>query len=121
LPSLTIEGDYAKVLANEATNSHKGTCFIPGSSPSLAEDTVIQGNRIHDCGRLPRTNNNHGIYVSAARGTRIMDNWIYDNADRGIQLYPDANNTLVTNNVIDGNGEGVIFSGSGDQVSSDST
>jgi hypothetical protein len=55
LPSLTIEGDYAKVLANEATNSHKGTCFILGSSPSLAEDTVIQGNRIHDCGRLPRT------------------------------------------------------------------
>jgi parallel beta-helix repeat protein len=68
---------------------------------------------------LPRTNNNYGIYVSAARGTRIMDNWIYDNADRGIQLYSDANNTLVANNVIDANGEGVIFSGSGNQVSSD--
>jgi parallel beta-helix repeat protein len=90
-----------------------------GSSPSLAEDTVIQGNRIHDCGRLPRTNNNYGIYVSAARGTRIMDNWIYDNADLGIQLYPDAVNTLVANNVIDANGEGVIFSGSGNQVASD--
>ena len=41
----------------------------------------------------------------------IRDNWIYDNADRGVQLYPDADGTVVTGNVIDGNGEGVIFGG----------
>jgi parallel beta-helix repeat protein len=99
LPSPTIEGDYAKFLADEVTNRHKGICFILGSSPSLAEDTVIQGKRIHNCGRLQRTDNNHSIYVCAARGTSIMDNWIYNNADRGIQLYPDADNTLVANNV----------------------
>jgi hypothetical protein len=40
----------------------------------------------------------------------IRGNLIYDNADRGIQFYPDAKDSLVTNNVIDGNGEGVIFS-----------
>jgi hypothetical protein len=81
LPSPTIEGDYAKFLADEVTNRHKGICFILGSSPSLAEDTVIQGKRIHNWARLQRTDSNHSIYVSAARGMSIMDNWIYNNAD----------------------------------------
>ena len=36
---------------------------------------------------------------------------IYKNADRGIQLYPDAQNTLIERNIIDSNGEGIIFSG----------
>ena len=45
-----------------------------------------------------------------AYGTRITRNWIYDNADRGVQLFPDAQRTYVARNVIDGNGEGVVFS-----------
>jgi Right handed beta helix region len=48
----------------------------------------------------------------------IRGNWIYDNADRGIQLYPDAQNTTITGNVIDGNGQGIIFSGEGGLASS---
>ena len=43
----------------------------------------------------------------------IRDNWIYDNADRGIQLYPDSQGTQVYGNVIDGNGEGIIISSDG--------
>ncbi len=74
---------------------------------------VIERNRIHDCGRLPATNKDHGIYVVDARNTVIRDNWIYDNADRGIQLYPDAQRTRIVGNVIDGNGEGIIFGGTG--------
>jgi nitrous oxidase accessory protein NosD len=72
---------------------------------------VISHNRIHDCGELPATNHDHGVYVEAADHTRITDNFIYDNADRGIQLYPDAQHTYVARNVIDGNGQGVIFGG----------
>ena len=72
---------------------------------------VIEGNRIHDCGELPAANHDHGIYVGNAAGRSIRDNWIYDNADRGIQLYPDADRTAITGNVIDGNGQGVIFGG----------
>jgi hypothetical protein len=71
-PSLTIEGDYAKFVSNEITNGHKGICIRFGSSPSPAENTLLQGNRIHDCGRLLRPNRNHGIYLSAARGTRTV-------------------------------------------------
>ena len=41
----------------------------------------------------------------------IRGNLIYDNADRGVQLYPDAKGSVVTGNMIDGNGEGMIFGG----------
>jgi hypothetical protein len=59
---------------------------------------------------MPPTNHHHGIYVEASDGARIVENWIYDNADRGVQLFPDAQGTYVARNVIDGNGQGVIFS-----------
>jgi parallel beta-helix repeat protein len=72
---------------------------------------VIEFNRIHDCGRLPATNHDHGIYVATATNTLIRGNWIYDNADFGVHLYPDAQKTTVTGNVIDGNGMGLTFSG----------
>jgi parallel beta-helix repeat protein len=59
---------------------------------------------------MPPTNHHHGIYVEASTGARITGNWIYDNADRGVQLFPDARRTYVARNVIDGNGEGIVFS-----------
>jgi parallel beta-helix repeat protein len=59
--------------------------------------------------------------VQYARNTVITNNYIYDNADRGIQLYPDADGTLIANNVIDGNGEGIIFSGEGGSTSDANT
>jgi nitrous oxidase accessory protein NosD len=64
------------------------------------------------------THHEHGIYLVEARGTVIRDNWIYDNADRGVQLYPDADGSRITGNVIDDNGQGIVFSGTGSSVSS---
>jgi Right handed beta helix region len=106
----------------DVTDFHTGICFILGASdPSFgrATNAVIENSRIHDCGRLPPENNDHGIYVAHSDGAIIRNNWIYDNADRGIQLFPDAQGTRVYGNVIDGNGEGVIFSGDQDTASSD--
>jgi parallel beta-helix repeat protein len=80
---------------------------------------VIERNRIHDCGELPSTNMEHGIYLSEARDAIVRDNWIYDNADRGIQLYPDADGSTITGNAIDSNGEGIVFAGAGSNVSTD--
>jgi hypothetical protein len=71
---------------------------------------VIQRNRIHDCGRRPPTNHDHGIYVVDAVGGLIRDNVIFHNADRGVQLFPDAHGITVIRNTIDANGSGVIFS-----------
>jgi len=116
-----IYANRVVLRANRITNHHLTSCvFIdrfPGNPPPRG--VVIDGNRIHDCGRLPATNQDHGIYVAGARGTVIRNNWIHDNADRGIQLYPDADRTRVTGNVVYGNGQGVIFGGNGDSSSDD--
>ena len=111
LPSPSVNGDDVVFRDNDVTNDHTTICFILGSDQfGRARGTVIERNRIHNCGQMPPTNHHHGIYVEASDGARIVDNWIYDNADRGIQLFPDAQGTYVARNVIDGNGQGMIFS-----------
>jgi hypothetical protein len=103
----------------DVTNYHTEICFILGDSYNgPAVRTVIENSRIHDCGKLPSGNQDHGIYASDARDAIIRNNWIYDNADRGIQLYPNSQGAQVYGNVIDGNGEGVIISGDGETASS---
>ena len=110
LPSPTVNGNNVVFRDNDVTTRHTTICFLLGSDEyGRARRTVIERNRIHDCGELPPTNHHHGIYVEASDGARITDNWIYDNADRGVQLFPDAQRTYVARNVIDGNGEGVVF------------
>ena len=112
LPSPTVNGDRALFEDLDVTNHHTGICFVLGSRVwGRANGTVIKRSKIHDCGRLPSENQDHGIYLSAASHTVIRHNWIYRNADRGIQLYPDAQRTRVIGNVLYGNGEGIIFSG----------
>ena len=121
LPSPTVNADGAVFSHDDVTNGHTSICFAVGSPAwGRARNTVIEENRIHACGQLPAFNHDHGIYLSAADDTVIRGNWIYDNADRGIQLYPDAQRTVITGNVIYGNGEGVIFSGD-DTVASSGT
>jgi parallel beta-helix repeat protein len=112
LPSPTVNADGATFRRNDITNYHHSICFALGHPDwGRARNTTIDFNRIHDCGRLPATNHDHGIYVATATNTLIRGNWIYDNADYGIHLYPDAQKTTITGNVVDGNGEGLIFSG----------
>ena len=120
LPSPTVTGDHAIFQDNDVTNRHWGICFALGNSGyGRPQGTIIQRNRIHNCGRMnPVSNHDHGIYLAYSDDAKILNNVIYDNADRGIQLYPDAQHTLIKGNVIDGNGEGVIFSGAGDSASS---
>jgi parallel beta-helix repeat protein len=116
-----IYADGVVLRGNRITNAHSGICvqvarYFDHAAPRRV---VIERNRIHDCGKLPPTNHDHGIYLNEARGTIIRDNWIYDNADRGIQLYPDAQGSTITGNVIAGNGMGIVFSGEGGLTSSD--
>ena len=106
---------------NDVTNDHNGICFNLGNaSYGRAVNDTIQRNRIHDCGRpQPREQPRPRIYLAYTDDVKILNNVIYDNADRGIQLYPDAQRTEISGNVIDGNGEGIIFSGVGGSASSD--
>ena len=111
LPSPTVNGNNIVFRDNDVTTRHTTICFVLGSDRwGRARGTVIERNRIHNCGEMPPTNHHHGIYVEASHGARIVGNWIYDNADRGVQLFPDAQRTYVARNVIDGNGEGIVFS-----------
>jgi hypothetical protein len=125
LPSPAVNGDDVSFLDNDVTNHNTTICFNLGATTyGRAYRTLIQRNRIHNCGELPATNLDHGIYAEHTTDARILDNAIYDNADRGVQLYPDAQGTHVARNVIDGNGEGVLIGGGsedyGPQASSDS-
>lgn len=120
LPSPTVDSAWDQFVADDVTNDHTAVCFELGGNAGYgaAIGTVIEGSRIHDCGRLPPTNHEHGIYVANSVGARIIDNLIYDNADRGIQLYWNAQRTRIAGNIIDHNGEGVIISGDFGFVSS---
>jgi nitrous oxidase accessory protein NosD len=120
VPGPIVNGRRVLFLENDVTNRHTSICFNLGHPRfGVARDVTIQRNRIHDCGRLPPTNFDHGVYVGLSRGARIVGNWIYENADLGIQLYPDARDTLVAGNVIDGNGEGIVFGGAERVAASD--
>jgi parallel beta-helix repeat protein len=113
-PNVRINGTRITIRRSEITNGQTGICISVGGSFArwgIARGVTIVQNRIHDCGRLPATNHDHGIYVEGARNTLIRGNLIYDNADRGVQLFPDAQGTIVENNVIDGVGEGILFAG----------
>jgi parallel beta-helix repeat protein len=110
-----VTGDRVVLRRNEITNAHTAICVLLGpgfeNASDRAVDPVVEGNRIHDCGRLPATGHDHGIYVEGTSNARIAHNLIYDNADYGIHLYPDADASYIANNVVDGNGGGLIFAG----------
>lgn len=107
-----IQGDRVVLRGNDITNEYTAICVHVGSQIGygVAYDTVIDGNRIFRCGRLPATGHDHGIYVNNAVRTRITNNVIFDNADYAVQLYPGANGSHVANNVFDGNGRGITYS-----------
>jgi parallel beta-helix repeat protein len=115
LPSPTVGSDHVTFSNVDVTNEHTAICFdlINSTSWGVAHYTTIDSSRIHGCGELPATNQDHGIYISGYDAT-VTNDYIYDNADRGVQLRGSQNGTI-QHNVIDGNGEGVIF---GDEVTS---
>jgi hypothetical protein len=114
LPSPTVNADGVVFRGNDVSNPGEGMCFILGSTRPI-ESPLIVRNRIHDCGaRLTQ----HGIYMQAVEDARILDNMIYDNADRGIKVGPDAQRSVIRGNVIDGNRIGLNFSGEWNEASS---
>jgi parallel beta-helix repeat protein len=116
-----VNGNYVTFDNVEITNDNTGICVMIGGAAQtygIPWHTSIVHSRIHDCGRLPPTRYEHGIYLAYSRGARILGNYIYDNADWGIHLYPNAIGSRISNNIIDGNGSGLIIAGAGDTASS---
>ena len=112
-----ISADNVTFSGNDVTNHNTAICFTVGGFGYRPQNTVIENNNIHDCGRLPAQNGDHGIYIDDATGTIVRGNWIHNNADFGVHMYPNGDHSLITGNIIDSNGEGVIFGGAGGQTS----
>jgi parallel beta-helix repeat protein len=124
VPSPQVNGSFVTFRGVDITNEHTGTCLIVGGSADTygtPSHLTVTESRIHDCGRLPPNHLEHGIYLERSRHARIVDNYIYDNADWGLHLYPDAQNSVIAFNVIDGNGSGLILGGTGERASSGNT
>jgi hypothetical protein len=119
--TIQIYGDHITLSHDDITNRHisKSCMYIGGASWGRARETVIRNNRIHDCGDNGN-DHTHGIYAASPRHARITDNYIYANSGFGIQLYPDAQETLVEHNVIEGNftESGLVFGGEAPYASS---
>jgi parallel beta-helix repeat protein len=122
-----VVGNNVSVTGNDIYNGHTAICMEIG----LRTDTgfikpsgaVISNNRIHACGVLPQTREEHGIYLLHGSGTTISNNLFYDIADFGIQLYPDSTNTLVDSNVVASTGTvgGIVVSSEAAPASSGNT
>jgi len=119
LPSPTVNGDHITFAGNDVHfgpgYANARSCFTSDRRYGRARGLVISRNEIHGCGELPPTNHNHGIYLDGTDGARITHNWIHDNADRGIQLYADADRTRIRFNLIERNGEGILLGGDSDR------
>jgi hypothetical protein len=100
-------------IGNDISGSARSTCMQVGSvAYGTARHTVIRANRIHDCGNPADRNQDHAIYVAQSRGATITDNVIWNAAAYAVHLYPRADATTVTHNVIDASGYGgVMFAG----------
>jgi hypothetical protein len=120
LPSPSVDSAGDEFIHDDVTNDHTAICFELGADGNYgqAQDTIIARSRIHDCGVLPPTNHQHGIYVANSVGAQILGNLIDHNADRGIQLYWNAQRTTIAGNIVDHNGEGIIVSGESNSASS---
>jgi len=114
LPSPSVNGDRVAFIGNDVSNSHTTICFDVGSviGYGVAHDVLLEANRIHNCGILPPQNHHHGVFLEASRNGVIRGNLIYDNADKGILVFPDSDGNLIEQNVIDGNSTGILVGGS---------
>lgn len=104
--TFATEGNFTTLRRCEITNEYQGIGIQPLDG---SEDCLIEECLIYENGVLPPGNHHHGIYNNGTR-TVIRYNWIYDNADRGIQNYPSPNEADIYNNVIWRNGAGINFS-----------
>jgi Right handed beta helix region len=103
--AMRVRGNDVLIADSEITDTHRRICILVNGAR-----TQFIRNRIHGCGTLPANNHEHGIY-NQGNGTVIAGNWIYDNADRGVQNYPNPQGADIYGNVIWDNGRAVNVNG----------
>ena len=76
--------------------------FLGSSVYGVAWRPRIVNNRIHNCGGPGPVFNEQALYMSSTRNAVIEDNTIYNARDFGINMYDDAQGSLIDHNIIDG-------------------
>jgi hypothetical protein len=121
-PSVTI-GSAHTTWTDDDVTAPQTICLetTGGGAWGPAEDTLIERDRVHNCGRpfacaedsvpcnLPPTNGYfiHGLYDMGIR-TTARNSYFYENASKGVLLRGGLG-AVIEHNVIDGNGSGVLF------------
>ena len=121
-----IMGAYDQVTNDNITNLNtRYSCIILGSDSGYgtASYPLVSNNVIHQCGYNPTDpQEDHGIYDDTSIGAVITNNIFWGMPyGWGVQLYPNAQGTQVTHNVIDNNGNGVVIGGNSLSASSNNT
>ncbi len=88
---------------SDITNDWRGrSCVLIGYGQSdLAVRPVIRRNRFHECGSLANGSQDHAIYAANLVDGVIADNVFWNTSAYAIHLYPNAQRTHVSHNVID--------------------
>lgn len=106
-------------ITNENT---PGSCVILGSDTGWgqARNTLVADNVVHQCGYNPADPfEDHGIYDDNTVDATITRNIFWGMPyGWGVQLYPNAQGTQVTHNVINNRGQGVVIGGDSTYTSS---
>jgi hypothetical protein len=110
---------------SDITNKQRGrSCMILGDDDrraGIALRPVIRRNVFHECGATANGNLDHAIYAQLTADGVIADNVFWSIAAYSMHLYPNAQRTLFSHNVIDGGSPsirgGVIFAGEGGETS----
>jgi Right handed beta helix region len=114
---LKVQADDVTITGNLITAARNEICVLIGSDRQ-AHGTFVEHNHISHCGRRGKLN--HLLYLFHTRGAVVRDNVLTSNPGGwAVQLYSDADGTLIERNVIDGNYGGVVIAGNGHGETSD--
>jgi hypothetical protein len=116
LPQITVGSSHTTWRYDDVENANTAICFnaIASLTYGTANYTLIDHDRIHDCGGpypyiSPTATGymSHGVYA-IGNHTVITNNYLYHEANRGVQLRG-SQGAIVEHNIIDDNGSGIVF------------
>lgn len=112
---LKVQASRARIVGNRIFGGSNESCVLVGSQNRVSGVT-IERNVIRNCGRSGKFD--HLLYIEDARQTRIRWNLLLANhGGWAVHLYPNADDSLIEHNVIDGNFGGVVIAGYGNATS----
>ena len=116
--SIQVMADDTIIEDSDITNNAQAICMVLGSPGwGEAERTIIRRNVFHDCGGFDNYLE-HSVYVEWTKDVLVTDNLFLRSGAYAVHMYPWAQRTTVTHNVMADNGGGAIFAGEAEAASS---